>query len=772
MQDASSESRAALERLRGASAPRPDDDATRAPAARPRRALAAPGEISRRDLRRHERALRSGRPETAAERRVREDRRADVHRAMDRLRTPGAPAQQRPRRDLSEILDRLGSPDLARFTDPLVGTVERILPAPGRDPEKAADAARRPTAAEERRRARLRAGRERAAEAARRRAAEHERLVAEAAAAAQARDAAALQARLDEEARRAQAARVARRRREEEKQRRRREAERRRRVAAEEKARAAAEAEARRREREERRRREAEVAAERARVQAERRAREEAALAERERLRLEAEAEAERRRQAAEAERRRLEAERVEAERRRRAEEAERRRREAEEAARLEAERRRRQAARVRAHTVLHAERALAQARLLEDRAREAERRAAEDAARRRREHEERESRALARAARELEGPEVFPAAADRPLLSDPEERLTDEELFARARVALPEWRRRQRLSTKAQAVRAEAIAHSPAGPVTGALPLIPGYTPAPPEEPAGSPTAADRRGQALLTVVWALFVLSGAWGLGLAGRVPGLAALDAGAYPLTADGRHGPDASVFGLSPLHPAIWPVLWLLTGMYVLRQWGRGQGASPRHRRIRGAIAGALLALALWFPLAVLAPGGFDVVPWLLALVLMLRVVRRLGARPAARRVARVAEDGALGVLLGTLLAGAPTAVGAALHAWGVHVGWFPTELLALLVLVALLLAALRLVLGGRGRMGVALGMAWTLLCLALPRLLPSPLGAQQSVWVGLAAAFGALLLVTAAAVRRSWARQIERDAARRPHPAGA
>ncbi|WP_010079497.1 hypothetical protein [Micrococcus luteus] len=136
MQDASSESRAALERLRDASAPRPDDDATRAPAARPRRALAAPGEISRRDLRRHERALRSGRPETAAERRVREDRRADVHRAMDRLRTPGAPAEQRPRRDLSEILDRLGSPDLARFADPLVGTVERILPAPGRDPAK------------------------------------------------------------------------------------------------------------------------------------------------------------------------------------------------------------------------------------------------------------------------------------------------------------------------------------------------------------------------------------------------------------------------------------------------------------------------------------------------------------------------------------------------------------------------------------------------------------------------------------------------------------
>ncbi len=832
--------------------------------ARPRRALAAPGQISRRDLRRHERALRTGRPETAYARRVREGRRTDVHQAMERLRTPGAPAEQRPRRDLSDILDRLGSPDLARFTAPLVGTVERILPAPGADPQKAAQAARRREEAEARRRARLQSGRERAAESARRRAAEHDRLAAEAAereaalrdddarsearradeeaaaakearrqerlrerrtagraaaeerarlaaeaveadrererreaeeaAAAAAREEAALQARLQEEARArreraeqeerlaqeraaeearlAQAARIARRRREEERERQRREAERRRRLAQEAKARAAADQEKRRQQEQERRRREAKVAEDRARVQAERRAREEAELAERERRRLEAEAEAERRRQAAEAERRRREAERAEAERRARAEEAERRRREAEEAARRAAEARRLHAERTRAHTVLHAERALAQARLLEDRARDAERRAAEEEARRLREHQDRESRALYRAARELEGPEVIPAASQRPLLARPEEGLTDEELFARARQALPEWRHRQRLATKARAVGAETAAGRSAGPPTGPVPLIPGYTPAAPEEPAGPATVRDRRGQLVLTLAWAAFVLAGVWGLGLFRFVPGLDALDAGPYPAAGDGRHGSGATVFSLFPLHPVIWPVLWLLTGLHVARQWGPGQGAAPRHRRTRGPMAGALLALALWFPLAVLVPWGLESVLWLVALALMLGAVRRLGARPAAGRLARLAEDGAPGALLGTLLAGAPTALAATLHAWGVHVGRFPTELVAALVLLTLLPGAVRLVLGGRGRMGVAVGMAWTLLCLALPRLLPSPLGAQQSASVGLVAAFGALLLLTAAAVRRSWVRQIERDAARRPLPAGA
>ena len=589
------------------------------------------------------------------------------------------------------------------------------------------------------------------------------------------------QEKADEERRRRKAAELARRRRAEERRRRRHEAERQRREAAEQKEREAAEAARRRAEQEERRRREARVAAERARVQAERRAREEAEAAERERQRLAAEAERERQRLAAEAERRRLaeEAERerqrlaaeaAEAERRRRAEEEARRLAEAAEAARRAAEAERAHRARVRRFAVLAAESALARARLIEDAARAEAARAEEEAARLLREHQDRESRALYRAARELEGPEVIPAASHRPLLSRPEEALSDEELFERARAWLPDWRRRERLSTKAAQIdRASsrvglpprgrpAEAAAPAGATTA-----PGRAAAPHEPEPASP--ADRRLQLAVLAAWAAFVAAGAWGLGLLGRLPGLHALDAGSYLSAHDDRYGFAATVFSLYPLHPLIWPMLWLGLGGYAVRQALPGRGGDARDRATRGPAAGAMLAVATWFPPAALVPWGLETLVWLVALALMVRVIRRLTDRPARDRTEELCTDGVLGLFTGVLLAGAPTAVGAALQAWGVRIDWFPTALAATAVLLGVLLLGLRLALTGRGRMGLALGMAWTLLCLGLPRLLPSPLGAQQSAWVGLTAVFGGLALLLVTSVRRSRVLQAEQRAAR-------
>lgn len=56
------------------------------------------------------------------------------------------------------------------------------------------------------------------------------------------------------------------------------------------------------------------------------------------------------------------------------------------------------------------------------------------------------------------------------------------------------------------------------------------------------------------------------------------------------------------------------------------------------------------------------------------------------------------------------------------------------------------------------------MSWTLLCLALPRLLPAPVGSHTSAAVGLSAAFGALGLLLAVLLRRTWVRELEEDAA--------
>ena len=284
---------------------------------------------------------------------------------------------------------------------------------------------------------------------------------------------------------------------------------------------------------------------------------------------------------------------------------------------------------------------------------------------------------------------------------------------------------------------------------------------------PSRAATAKDRRRQAGLTLAWLVFVLAGAWGLGLFGRLPGLDALDFGSYRAAHDGRYGFTTTVFSLYPLHPLVWPGLWAAVGVHVLHQWAPGQAASSRQREVGWPLAGALLAVSTWFPLAVLVPWGLEVLVWLVALALMVRVIRRLTDRPARTGAERVVTDGAAGLLAGVLLAGLPTTLGSALNAWGVALTWFPTELFATLLLLAVLVLGLHLALTDRGRMGVALGMGWTLLNLGLPRLLPPPLGAEQSAWVGLTAVFGALALVLAVAVRRSWVRQVERDAGLTP-----
>lgn len=793
--------------------PSSDTDAPRV--VRPRHALAAPGRLDAAALERHARRLR-GEP-----------------------LPPETPEEAAARADLSELLDRLGSPDLTRLATPLAGTLGRLLPS-GASPERAEAARRRQAEQAERRRAERAAGRRRAAEAAARRAEETARREAEAAeraraartaeeaqleaeraaeaeraeqerhreerlrerreesvaarqerarriaeaqelarqaelraaaeeAAAHDREVAAAQAaleaelrarqeRAEEEDRRRRAALLARRRRQEQRRHRRQEAERARREAAEEKERAARQERERREAARARREREAAVAAERARVQAERRAREQAEAAERERLRAAAEAEAE-------AERRRLAQEAAEAERRRRAEEAERARREAERLRREAEEARRRWVAAERVRPARLAERNIAVAAAVEDRRRAAAARAAEEEARRLREHQARETRALMAAARELDGPEMVPAPQDRPLLSSPDEGVDDAELLARARAVLPEWRRRERLRRKAAAVQATSSgSRAASGGAGGGLPLIPGYAPPTGDpEPARPATRRDRGRQLGLTAAYLVFVLASAWGMGVLRLVPGLDVLDLGSYRAAHDGRYAYTSSVLSLYPLHPLVWPGLWAALGVYVLHQWGRGQGAATRQRDTRGPVAGALLLVAAWFPLAILVPWGLEFVVWLAALALMLRVVRLLAAVPARTRAARICTDGTLGLLFGLLLTAAPTTLASPVVAAGLHLDWFPTTLLAWLLLVVVLLVGARVALQDRGRLGVALGMSWTLLCLALPRLLPSPVGAHQSTAVGLTAVFGGLGLLLLVVVRRAWVREVEQEA---------
>ncbi len=729
--------------------------------------------------------------------------------------TPRAEREPRERRGLSEVLDSLGSPTLPieRFTAPLAAPVSRLIPQ-GTDPEKLAQAEQKRRAAEERRHQEAARRRADAAETARRRAEEWTRLEAAARAredeeeanrlaalrerqtaseqrrqarweAEQARRAAeqqsvqteaearasaiedarrrqaeteaaaalaaaqeeerrrqASQEWLEETARRRRAAAVAEQRKAELKRRREAEAERRRRAKKDQKAAAAAEAERRKNEEAARREREAAAAAERARIQAERRAREE-----------EWERERDRRREAEEAERRRLAAE-----------EAERRRKEREAAARAAAEALAAERARARRWAGAYAAASLARARGWEDRLIAEEARLEAEEAERLRLHQERETRALHLAAHRLDGSLSVPGPEARPMLADVGERVSDDELVERAMAVLPEWRRRDRLANKARAVEA-ASARRPDPEQDGErAPYIAPYN-LPVREPKGRAHGGDRARQLFVTAAAAVFMLAGAWGIGLLGRL-GIDLPGSGGYLTAHDGLYGMRTTVLSPLFLHVLTWPLLFALVGLYALHQWGPRQGYAARQRGTGWLVGLALLCLAAWFPLTILMPAGISVVAWFGALVFVAAALRGCNLATARTAGERFFTDGTVGALAGFLVGYAPTMVALSLHAWGVFVPGVPPSVWGLAGLLVAVAAALRLALTERGRMSVALLFAASMGWLAIPRLLPAPLGAQQTELIGLPAIFAAFLVIMAAGARRYRITQAEKELRRR------
>lgn len=489
---------------------------------------------------------------------------------------------------------------------------------------------------------------------------------------------------------------------------------------------------------------------ERKRLEEERRKREEAER----RAREEAEAqERERQRQAEEAERRRLAAE-----------EAERRRREREAAARAAAEAHAATMARARRWTAAYAAASLARARGWEDRLIAEEARFEAEEAERLRLHQERETRALQTAARRLDGSLAVPAADARPMLADVDEGVSDDELVERATAVLPEWRRRDRLANKARAIETASVREDDEADPRANTPYIAPYN-LPVREPRGRARAADRGRQLFVTLAAGLFVLAGAWGTGLLGRLG--VSLPAGEGYLGAhDGLYGMGTTVLSPLFLHVLTWPLLFLLMGLFALHQWGPRQGYAARQRSTGWLVGAALLCLAAWFPAALLLPPGIAVVAWLGALAFVVAALRGYNLTTARTGGERFFTDGTVGALAGFLLAFTPTMVALSLHAWGVFVPGVPPAFWGLAGLLLAVAAAMRLALTERGRMSIALLFAGSLVWLAIPRLLPAPLGAQQTELVGLPATFAAFLVVLAAGARRYRIAQAEQELRRR------
>ncbi len=447
---------------------------------------------------------------------------------------------------------------------------------------------------------------------------------------------------------------------------------------------------------------------------------------------------AEDRRLAAEqAERDRIEAERLAAE-------------QAEERARLEAE-----AAAEQARLEAEEQQRLEQERLL------AAQRAEEEALRQEMERQEyqewlvrqreRETWALQTAARESDGTDWIPPADRRALLEERGENLTDAELLERARASLPEWRHRDRIVEKAQAIEAATVRRTRPTPPSAApagAPTTAGYIPPynlPSLEPDPAPEGRDLLRRLAVTVAYAVFVVGGVYGVGLLGEH-----IDGPWLQELHGGRFTGGFSMLSMVPWYQLIWPVFWVALGVYTVHQWLPSQAAADRQRATGWRMVAVMVGTAVWFVIArsgVLL--GVELFVWLAVGYLLVDCVHQLNLYTARNRVERATTDGVIGLFTGWALVFAATNASIWLQSLGINLLWIPGSVWAVLTLVAVVWGTAMISMTERGRISIALGLSWGLVAILVPRLV----GSLPSLWVAIVAAMGLFMVLLATENRR-------------------
>ncbi|NIH71992.1 hypothetical protein [Auritidibacter ignavus] len=364
---------------------------------------------------------------------------------------------------------------------------------------------------------------------------------------------------------------------------------------------------------------------------------------------------------------------------------------------------------------------------------------------------QERETQALVTAARELDGTDYVPAPDHRPMLQRPGEELSDQQLLSRARSLLPEWRRRDRIVEKAQAIEAKQAqlrtdqtdtgddAHDPLGLGDGSG-YIPPYLL--PERQDPQPERLDSVRRVIVTIAWVLFVIGGLVGLGWIGGTEPLSQVNDGAY-------HS-SATLLSMANWHVAIWPVLWIATGLYTVHQWTPSQRSASRQRRTGWLMANAMFALALWFALVHIEPWGLEIIVWILLCALLVTAVRNLNLHTSRTQGEQLFTDAPIGLLTGWALVFMASQLLTVAGIWDVlHLLWLPESVWAIVILMALMLFVPMVSMTERGRVVIVVGMAWGLAAIIGVRLF----GSNPSVLIAAVALLGGFVVLLATENRR-------------------
>lgn len=229
-------------------------------------------------------------------------------------------------------------------------------------------------------------------------------------------------------------------------------------------------------------------------------------------------------------------------------------------------------------------------------------------------------------------------------------------------------------------------------------------------------------------TAALLLMGLGTLWGFGLLGNP----------VEQTAGGALSADATL--LAPATPAfsIWSVIYLGLFAYTVLQWLPSRATTTRMRRTGWLAAASMVLNALW--LLVTQVGWMWVsVAVILALAATLGLlVRELRDNPVRSRADRVVVDGTFGLYLGWVCVATAANITAAAEASGLSFPPAVTEVVAVLVVVAVagLAVWLSRVLGARW--AVALAAAWGLGWIAIARTTDEPRSAATAVAAAVAA----------------------------------
>lgn len=254
--------------------------------------------------------------------------------------------------------------------------------------------------------------------------------------------------------------------------------------------------------------------------------------------------------------------------------------------------------------------------------------------------------------------------------------------------------------------------------------------------------------GAAVLSVLW------------MAGWQADTRILAVGGLDGLVDGWYTGRRSLLTPDAVHYWLWPLIVVGLVLHALHQWAPSQRSARRQRR-----SGWLVAASSWLMLGWTAAVHADML-WLAVLaslaaaLALLDVVRQFTFHTARSISERRLTDRTVGLFAGWALVGAMSSVSIALTAVGVHIPGVPADLWGMVGLMITVWTGAYYAMTERGRMAVALGMGFGLLCLVFPRLFSD----APSAWVGVGAAFGAFIVVLATESRRHRINHAERRAA--------